>query len=154
MKQITSFAFILMLCIIYSCDYDNHMITIINKSSKPIIFYIPNYGEGLTSDFHPYNLPKTINPGNSICLNARTTPSKIYEELYPINVYIFCPDIVDEYGWEKVMDEEMFVVHYVPSADDARRLDRCFSYPPNEDMQNVLMYPPYEEVIENYNEMR
>lgn len=139
---------------IYGCDYASRIITIINESDTSIIFYIPNAEEGLTSDFNPYNMPKTLQAGNKTdIISTSFSEKQMFKACYPLSVYFFEPDIVDEYGWEKVMDEEMFVVHYVPSADDARRLDRRFSYPPNEDMRNVLMYPPYEEVIENYNRM-
>ena len=47
----------------------------------------------------------------------------------------------------------MIIVQYSVSADDARYLNCRTTYPPNEEMKNVLMYPPYEEVIENYNRM-
>ena len=71
----------------------------------------------------------------------------------PIPVYIFAAEDIEKYGWEKVIADEMIIVQYIVSADDARHLNFRTTYPPNEEMKNVLMYPPYEEVIANYNRM-
>ena len=70
-----------------------------------------------------------------------------------LRLFIFQDDIVDNYGWEKVHDDYMILVRYDLSKEDIQRLNADIHYPPIEEMRDVHMYPPYEEVIENYNRM-
>ena len=152
MKNLKSVLIILATAgLISSCDYESRMITIYNDAEQDIIYYIPNVGEGLTSDFNRYNLPTVIEAHDSIDIITRFSTKQMFQQCYPLSVYLFDPIIVNEYGWETVMRDEMILVQYELLENDARRLDCRVSYPPNEEMKNVLMYPPYEEVIENYN---
>ena len=68
-----------------------------------------------------------------------------------LRLFIFQDDIVDNYGWEKVHDDYMILVRYDLSKEDIQRLNTDIHYPPTEEMRDVHMYPPYEEVIANYN---
>ena len=157
MKNLKSvFIFLVSAGLISSCDYESDIIKVINESDISITVYIPsktdNGWSDLTDNFIG-NQPETLEPGDSLYYYARIHPKQMFAEYYkaPIPVYIFAPEDIEKYGWEKVIADEMIIVQYIVSADDARHLNFRTTYPPNEEMKNVLMYPPYEEVIENYN---
>ena len=157
MKNLKSvFIFLVSAGLISSCDYESDIIKVINESDISITVYIPSKTENgkieLTDNFIG-NQPETLEPGDSLYYYTRMPPKQMFAQKYkvPIPVYIFAPEDIEKYGWEKVIADEMIIVQYSVSADDARHLNCRTTYPPNEEMKNVLMYPPYEEVIENYN---
>ena len=59
-----------------------------------------------------------------------------------LSVFIFHTDTLTEYTWNEVRDKYMILKRYDLSLDDLRRLNFKITYPPNEIMDNIKMYPP------------
>jgi len=76
-----------------------------------------------------------------------------------ISVFIFHSDTLNKYPWETIRDNYNILVRYDLSADDIHNMEKvpwgnfyAIPFPPSEDMKNVHMWPPYEEVIAKYKE--
>ena len=55
--------------------------------------------------------------------------------------------------WNKIRDEYKVLVRYDLSQEDIYNLNAEIHYPPTDAMKGIHMYPPYEEVLENYWQM-
>ncbi len=66
---------------------------------------------------------------------------------------LFDYDLLMTENPETIAENYMVLVRYDVTLDDLDRLDWTLHYPPTPAMRDVHMYPPYEEVIENYNRM-
>jgi hypothetical protein len=69
-----------------------------------------------------------------------------------ISFYIFNQDTVDMYEWEKICKDYKILKRYDLSKDDLMHLKKIergdlpvITYPPDERMKNMKMYPPYGE---------
>ena len=59
-----------------------------------------------------------------------------------LSVFIFHTDTLNKYTWDEVRDGYMILKRYDLSFDDIHRLD-FISYPPDETMKDVKMFPPF-----------
>ena len=83
-----------------------------------------------------------------------------WADLYPdsLRIRVWKDRVIQSLGWESFLRENghmstLFEVEYVLSVSDLEQLellDYEISFPPNELMQSITMFPPYEEVIQKY----
>jgi len=58
-----------------------------------------------------------------------------------LSIYIFHPDTLAKYNWEKVVEEYMILNRYDVSFGDLKRLTWQVYYPPNNRMEDIKIYP-------------
>lgn len=78
--------------------------------------------------------------------------SWFYNKTYK-SFMLFDYDLLMTENPETIAENYMVLVRYDVTLDDLDRLGWTLHYPPTPAMRDVHMYPPYEEVIENYNRM-
>lgn len=73
-----------------------------------------------------------------------------FEELFSdlpqdtLSMYFFSQDTLDKYSWEEIQAGYKVLIRYDISLQDLIRLDYTISYPPDERMRSIKMYPSYE----------
>jgi hypothetical protein len=65
-----------------------------------------------------------------------------------LSIYVFNQDILNAHSWEKIQREYKILLRYDLSIEDIRLLYNEHDvpeipYPPDEQMKNMKMYPPY-----------
>lgn len=70
-----------------------------------------------------------------------------------LRLFYFHSDSIAQLGWNKIRDEYKVLVRYDLSQEDIYNLNAEIHYPPTDAMKGIHMYPPYEEVLENYWQM-
>ena len=105
----------------------------------------------------------TINRIGYLLMNYKSWDNLVLE--FPddtFSVYIFHPDTVAKYPLEYIQQEYKVLVRYDIGADDYYKVPGTnrnkykkwitIPYPPIPSMASVHMYPPYEEVMAQYEE--
>ena len=81
-----------------------------------------------------------------------------------LSFFFFHRDTIDKYSWEEIRQYNKTLVRYDIGTGDLMRLpkfyynnvnsasDPVIIYPPTEQMRFIRMYPPYEKVMEQYEE--
>ena len=73
-----------------------------------------------------------------------------------LSFYIFHADTVSRYSWDDIRELKKILVRYDLGANDFSKLpldrngDRSLLYPPTESMRAIHMYPPYDQVMAQY----
>jgi hypothetical protein len=67
-----------------------------------------------------------------------------------LSIYIFHSDTLRKYTWEQIREDYKILIRYDLSAEDITHLKDKYgipviTYPPDERMKNMKMYPPYGE---------
>lgn len=62
-----------------------------------------------------------------------------------LSLFILSQDTINKYSWEKIKETYNILARYDLDMTDGalRKYDFEFTYPPNEKMKNIQMYPPY-----------
>jgi len=66
-----------------------------------------------------------------------------------LSIFFFDKDTIERYSWEEIRSEYKILCRYDVSAQDIKRHNYTFSYPPDESMKDIKMYPPYGANIIN-----
>jgi len=152
-NMIKIFATILLIANLYKCEnipYKRYDISLMNNSEHSIGCYF-----ALGGNFGTY-YPDTLLPATNHYIINEIKSGKIHyydsgikwEEIFfnlpkdTLSVFIFHTDTLTEYTWNEVRDKYMILKRYDLSLDDLRRLNFKITYPPNEIMDNIKMYPP------------
>ncbi len=71
-----------------------------------------------------------------------------------LSVYIFSKDTLDQRSWDHIRSSNGYIVRYDLTANDlnnrAWAMGYCIPFPPSIEMSNVKMYPPFEEIYEEW----
>ena len=102
----------------------------------------------------------TIHPGTwrvDYCSYwGRTNPRfqrKYFETDFPkgyYSVFFLSFETYLEKGWEGIRDDYDILVRYDLTYDNLKALNDTIPFPPSEAMNNMKMWPSYEEVIKKY----
>ena len=156
-------------CVGFAEDRTYHDIYLNNTSLLSIVacLNIDSLDVNKGSYYHDNRLPNTprylveINPKTEDHFEAWMGPWKKYYKNYNyIHVYIISKSTINNYSWQIIAEQGLFLVRYDLTKDDINRLETVgneglstyISFPPSERMKNIHMWPPYEEVIAKYNE--
>ncbi len=92
-------------------------------------------------------IPKEIRPNSRFYKDSGLKWKEVYAQLAQdtMSVFIFHTDTLNKYPWEKIRDDYMILKRYDLSLEDLERCDYLLTYPPNEQLKGVKMYPPYKE---------
>jgi len=64
-------------------------------------------------------------------------------EMDTLILFIFDADVFNTYSWEEIRDEYKILQRYDIKFGSIKALEYNISYPPDERMKNMKMYPPY-----------
>ena len=125
----------------------------------------------LLPDNYSRTLPEQANPLEIVDIDVSRTgkidvgiaPWSKYLTFYPndtISFVIFHADTLERYPWDRIRQENKVLVRYDIAAEDYSKLpgtdllqmNMIVPYPPIPSMASVHMYPPYEKVMEQYEE--
>ena len=125
-------------------------ITLMNNSDTDVNYYFAFGGEG--GILYPdTTLPVTLTPpfpearkGHSGYYDCNCTEEEIFEFISSdtLSLYIFHPDTLAKYEWQKIIEDYNILRRYDLSLGDLQRLDFEVIYPPNANMEGIQMWQP------------
>jgi len=62
-----------------------------------------------------------------------------------LSVFLMHHDTIKKYKWQEIRADYKILKRYDLSLNDLQILDFTIPYPPNKTMQDMKMYPPYDE---------
>jgi len=127
-----------------------------NTSDQTVCFFITekhNYPDTLFPTVLPimYKLSK----GESHLVYGHTKDSwsraikKDFNSNY-LSVYVYDSLMLESSAWETICKNYTILVRYDLTGDDIKRGCDFITYPPDENMKSIHMWPPYEELIAKY----
>ena len=135
---------------------NEYTLDLINNSDHNIGYYFTTggrYGTHFpdtllpnTNDWVLYDYSKVNSPGLLIRQEWKVYFSSLPKDT--LSVFIFHTDTLNKYTWEEVRDRYLILKRYDLSLDDLMKLKNDYSvpeitYPPDERMKGMKMYPPY-----------
>ena len=66
-------------------------------------------------------------------------------------IFVFNADTLDTFGWDYVREHYMVLQRYDLSLGDLQSVNFRLSFPPNDAMKHIHMWPPYGTYDENGN---
>mgnify|MGYP007070224037 CR=1 FL=1 len=142
-------------CIPLKEDENHHFnIYVKNNWDKPILLKYGMDAPWYQEPFEKYYLPFIYND-DSICKGSYIIqPESIESDYMTYNDYYENLDIKDtivmcffDASFSDKKFSECFLVRYLLSKEDLKKIKFCVCYPPTDDMKDFYMYPLYEEVI-------
>ena len=64
-----------------------------------------------------------------------------------LSIFIFDQESIDIHGWPNILSESQYLVRYDLTGDDLLSLLGLITFPPDERMASMKMWPPYETVL-------
>lgn len=157
MKPSYSLLFILIVASIHGCmEPGDTRVLLTNNSRIKLSSFV---ADGVHSGF---SYPDTTLPSslNDLCVRTNIADScEIWAgtvasyngllattQLGILSVYLFSQEAIDQYGWNNILLNNLYLVRYDLTADDLNSLIGRISFPPSDQMKNVKMYPSYEVI--------
>jgi len=152
MKNIS---FLLLIVICNSCRYSfDTRLQIVNNSDA--IIYVGVSGEGYRNyndTAYVYINCSTAQHGDTYKFHPNTVKEfllyipweEAFEDVYGNNIlfYVFDATVLETVPWEQVKKEYLVLQRYDLSLQNLIDLNWTLSYPPDERMKDIKMYPPY-----------
>ena len=154
-KNLIIILFFTSLC---KCEYlvtdKKYSVTLMNNAEYSIGcyftlggYYGTYYPDTLLPSSNSIYIIKEIKSGNRYHADSSFKWEEIYSRLPKdtMSVFVFHSDTLKKHIWEEVRDRYMILKRYDLSFDDLKDLKFEITYPPNEKMKDMKMYPPYGE---------
>jgi hypothetical protein len=148
MKRLYLILLLIFLIIFSSCDYW-HDFEFSNTSTRDVVIFF-----GVTDmnwAFPLYPDTALIRFEYGISFKKGETQRYVYSRLKkdPWNdtvcFFILDADTLNTYSWEEIQNNYKILQRYDISPKEIKALKYEISYPPDERMKNIKMYPPYEK---------
>lgn len=116
-----------------------------NNSTKDVVLYLG----GISRQFGGSLYPDTLLPDSKISglFPAGVTRGYTFNKVPNADtlcLFIIDNAIVNTLSWEKIRDENIILRRYDLAITDFERLNWKISFPPNDAMKNIKMFPAYE----------
>jgi len=148
MKRLKILALLFILWTFVACDYD-HGFDFENNSTRDVYIYLGIADRDLGGTLYPDTAVSRVRVGTLFKKGASRhyTYSRAKEDPWvnTLSLYIFDADTFNMYDWEEIKDGYKILQRYDISSENLKALKYKISYPPDERMKNIKMYPPYEE---------
>ena len=158
--------YILLVLTFISCGYEyppgqHNSFPVVNMSRIPVYVYANNRDIVETPFFlYERNHPRLVAPGEISSSALRWDKGGTFEEYYEEvlmpqrkeYLYVFVIDAALSCDWieDNCFSSSCYIVRYDLKLDDLSNLDWVISFPPDERMKSIHMYPTYQEVIAKY----
>ena len=131
-----------------SCDY-HHSFSFYNNSNTDVYIYLGVISREYGGTLYPDTAVSRVRNG----LLFKQGETRYYEYsdakedpwVNTLCLFVFDTDTFNTYSWEEIQDDYKILKRYDLSPQDLKALGRKISYPPDERMKNMKMYPPYKE---------
>jgi len=149
MKRLKKLALLSFLLTLVGCDYF-HTFSFTNNSTRDVYIYVGVIDRKLGGTLYP----DTAISRDRIGIPVKQGATRDYEyhngkeDIWSNNtfcLFVFDADTFNMYDWEEIKDGYKILQRYDISYENLTTLKRKISYPPDERMKNIKMYPPYEE---------
>ena len=148
MKVLKFIVLLVVLSILSACpkiDY-KHAFKFSNNSNVDVYIYF-----GLTDIAGVTLYPDTVVPEVRVGVLFKQGAARHYSYNYLYNeectdvlsLFIFDADTFNIYDWNEIRSGYKVLQRYDISPEDAKMLERKISYPPDERMKDIKMFPPY-----------
>lgn len=117
----------------------------IKNESNQLVHFLVGYNYPDTTIPDAYNKRKGVSTNSKTSYDSKEKWKDVFKALPSdtLSVFIFSIDDLNKYDWQTVRKEYKILKRYDVSLQDLERLEYLLTYPPNEAMKNVKMYPPY-----------
>lgn len=82
----------------------------------------------------------------------RMNDNHVIDEMIPVDtvcIFIIHPDTFQKYGYLGMVEDYNILARYDLSKKDLKQLNADIHYPPTPAMQNMKMYPSYQQILNN-----
>ena len=132
---------------INNADYSVYIL----EDSKEQYMMLPHFHDTILQSWY-------VDPSHSDTTNTKIRPKEIFEEAFfnmtcyeadfgyaydTLLIFVFNADSLDTYGWDYVREHYMVQQRYDLSLEDLQSVYFRLSFPPNEAMKHIHMWPPY-----------
>ena len=151
MKQLKFIVFLPLILILVACPTPNykHDFRFSNNSNVDTYLYLGVAPREYGGSRYPDTAVSEVRVGFLFKKGKEETYSYNYdygnEPTETLCLFIFDADTFDIYDWKEIQDGYKILKRYDISYDDIKRLKFQISYPPDERMKDIKMYPPYGE---------
>jgi hypothetical protein len=140
--------FLWLLCTAFNCENKNchKHIGLINNTNIDIYIkegssdssrFASEFPNPITDDTYRV-VPHTKNTTGLMRRSCHESNIKTF-----ISIYIFDANVLATFSWGTIEKNYMVLQRYDLTKEDLQRLNWELTYPPNEAMKDVKMYPPY-----------
>ena len=151
MKQLRRILVLLLVILIFTAcpmDYD-HGVMFSNNSDTDVYIYLGAISREHGGTLYPDTAVAKVRCG--VPFNQGVTRWYSYDSakedswIDTLSLFIFDADTFNAYSWEEIQNDYKILKRYDLSPQDLKVLGRKISYPPDERMKYMKMYPPYKE---------
>ena len=139
----------LLALLLMACPDDNFiMVRVNNNSNHNISFYIairtdePIYPDTTIALVRGLGIPQYINVGKNDFAHFEFS-TDLFRDRDTVCLFVFDTDTLKKYSWEEMQVGYKILKRYDLSKADIRNLGLLISYPPDDRMRDIKMYPPY-----------
>lgn len=158
MKKFVIYSFLSLLTVVltgcpFSAEDGGDRVTIVNKADYNISCFFSWYSHNTFDPIYP-DTTISVNRQKGLEVADKNKPTYMYvysiektfkeEQTDTICFFIFHSDTVVKYDWDVICREYKILQRYDLSLQDFKRLKYTITYPPDETMRDVKMYPPYQ----------
>jgi len=148
--------FIPMLVLLTACpmERDRDLLTVYNNADHSISFFLADYySEQFGDPTYPDTTLSIYREGLIFPCAVKDKPT--WNEISPLEdtykrfktdtlcFFIFDTDTLNKYDWTTIRNDYKILQRYDLSLQDFIRLKRIITYPPDERMKDIKMWPPY-----------
>ena len=142
----------LLILMLTACPIDRFiMVRINNNSNHNISFYIaertdePIYPDTTIALVRGHGIQQYINVDkNDSDSDTFESLDNLFEGRDTVCLFVFDTDTLKKYSWEEIQVGYKILKRYDLSKTDIRNLGLLISYPPDDRMRDIKMYPPYD----------
>lgn len=147
MKVFISVLLVLGLASCYDYPDDDFNVYVENHIDSDIMVCSGYFSPDTT--FERYLFKETIEPNKKVIVLPYNTVYTLRPETRKdtLSVFILSSDTVLHYNWHIISSNYNILIRYDLSGLDIQKLNSVIPYPPTPSMQNMKMYPSYEEII-------
>jgi len=148
MKIIKSIVILFVLLTLVACpmDYDQSF-RFSNNSDVDVYIYLGVANRDMGGSLFPDTAVSRLRVGTPFKQGETRTYSysSAKENIWldTFCLFIFDADIFNMYEWEDIRNDYKILQRYDMSFEDIKMLQRKISYPPDERMKDIKMFPPY-----------
>lgn len=148
MKQLKILVLSFVILMFAACPMDySHSFRFSNNSDTDVYIYLGGISREYGGTLYPdtgvaeVRCGSIVRQGAEITDNYSDTKKDSWKDT--LCLFIFDADTFNTYSWKEIQNGYKVLKRYDLSPKDLRALERKISYPPDERMKDMKMYPPY-----------
>jgi len=148
MKLLNFSGLLLLLLMLTACPHDHgQSIRFVNNSDVDVYFYLGAIDRKFGGTLYPDTAISEVKAGIPVQKGSFRI-YHYYEEDIQVDtlcLFIFDADVYNTCSWDEIKNDYKILRRYDLSLQDIKRLNHAIYYPPTAAMQDIKMYPPYQQ---------